>query len=64
MPDDYLGVTEAAALAGVNAQSIRDWIAKGRLAAYRRPIGGPYLIKRIDLLAAASLVVVEPKGDR
>jgi len=57
-----LTTKEAAALLGISASTVRQWVLEGRLKAYRvsnRP-GSTYLFTREDCLAALQAVPVEP----
>lgn len=48
-PHDYVDAAEAAAIAGVKAQTVRRWIARGELRAHR---AGRLLRVRVDELRA------------
>lgn len=61
LPDDLIGVSEAACVVRVSRQSIHNWIKKGRLQAYR--IGGYKLFVSSSELRALRLPVrVEREG--
>lgn len=46
---DYLTVKEAALALGVCCSTLRNWDKTGKLKAYRNPINGYRLYKKIDL---------------
>jgi excisionase family DNA binding protein len=50
-PDDLLDTAQAAEVAAVSTETIRDWIARRGLPAHRPPGGKEYRIRRADLVA-------------
>jgi excisionase family DNA binding protein len=48
---DYIGPSEAARIVGVSAQTIRDWVAAGKLPALRTGIGRVFEIRAVERLA-------------
>lgn len=49
--DDYLKVTDAAALVGVSPSTLRNWERRGKLKAHRNPHNSYRLYKKQDLEA-------------
>lgn len=51
MPKKYLLVTEVARLMGVTPLTVRNWDARGKLAAYRNPVNNYRMYKVEDVEA-------------
>lgn len=50
-PTDLIGTTEAARLLGLTSQTIRQWVADGRLKGYR--VGRLTKVSRAEVVASA-----------
>ncbi len=53
---EYLRIKAAAAVLGVSVNTLRNWERSGKLVAYRHPVNGHRLYKRVDLDALLASV--------
>jgi excisionase family DNA binding protein len=50
-PDTLIGVAEAAALLAVTVPTCEKWVRQGRIPAHVAATGGPYRVRRGDVVA-------------
>lgn len=60
--DDFLKVSEAAALLGVSVSTLRNWDRSGKLKAKRHPINGYRLYSRCQLWRVMAELFQSPEG--